>query len=112
MSNNGFARAYLWSDGLYRTTPELIETSKQWRRNRLNELELELSKCRDEVATRRGALLVKAELETTIERLRVALISCGLRAKARKLKHPNIPWERRFASIERIVTAALAEKKE
>jgi len=59
-----------------------------------------------------GAESTINELETTIERLRVALISCGLRAKARKLKHPNIPWERRFASIERIVTAALAEKKE
>ena len=44
------------------------------------------------------------------KRLREALISCRLMAKARKLKHPNIPWERRFASIERVAMAALAEK--
>ena len=53
-----------------------------------------------------------AEQAATIEKLKVALILCGLRAKARKLKHLNIPWERRFASIERIVTAALTKKKE
>lgn len=47
------------------------------------------------------------ELEGENKRLKVALISCKTRAKARKLKHPDITWDRRFDSVERIATAAL-----
>lgn len=47
-----------------------------------------------------------------IKRLRTALISCRTRAKARRVRHPGIAWERWFESIERTIDAALSGTEE